>query len=426
MLWRWIESDAGNRHSVALTRQTTPLPESLISAVQVSGGSVLFANRRIGGMLSWARALQPAFAGADLIVLHTHNQDIIPLLALAGMADRPPALLLNHADHIFWVGAGLVDAVVSTRRSGHALCAARRGIPAERNFLLPLCLQDVPRSASRADAKQSIGLPEDSVVLLTIARAVKFRSLGGCSFADALVPVLRGDPRRHLVVVGPRGTVDWSAAETEVPSQITVLAERADTQAFYDAADIYVDSFPFPSITSLLEAGLHGIPIVTRYPYRPGSEVMGADSVGMDDVLIRETTAKGFQATLLSLATDGRRRTELGEHTRASIEARNTGRGWRQDLAALYAAVLKLPRRSPPEPLDGPPQFEELDTLSPFVFGMNLERPSPRGVSRWLESSASRPCRRSAGSPCGVAWPCGATSLSVRRTWLGPTWCPTG
>ena len=39
------------------------------------------------------------------------------------------------------------------------------------------------------------------------------------------------------------------------------------------------NSFPIPSNTSLLEAGLYGLPLVTYYPFGDGCEVMGADSL---------------------------------------------------------------------------------------------------------------------------------------------------
>ena len=377
MLWRWISEDSENHHSVAMTRQTRPLPGPLLRAVRQSGGTVHYANRQVGGLLSWARALQSAFAGKDLIVLHVHNQDIIPFLALAGMRERPPVVLLNHADHVLWVGAGMVEAVVSTRRSGADLCVARRGIPADRNFVLPLCLERAPRRLTRSEAKYRIGLPKDSVMILTIARAVKFRPIDGLGFADAFVPLLKCDRRRHLVVIGPLGTVDWSAAEAQVPGQIIVMAERADTATFYEAADIYVDSFPFPSITSLLEAGLREVPLITRYPYGLGCEIMGADSVGIDDVLVRTRRLSEFRETLHALLADSGGRHDLGRRTRASIEATNLGPAWRQHLRALYDDVLCLPCRSAKVMNADGPQFQNVDLFSPYVFGTVLSAPSP-------------------------------------------------
>ncbi|WP_374301824.1 hypothetical protein [Paracoccus sp. (in: a-proteobacteria)] len=375
MLWHWIGEDGGNRHSLAMTRQTAPLPGPLVKAVQAAGGTVSHVNRTPGGLLPWARNLQALLAKADLVVLHVHNQDIIPFLALGGMAERPPVLLVNHADHVFWLGAGLVDCVLSTRQSGHRLCADRRGFPPERNLVLPLCLEPPPPAVPRAQAKRRLGLPEDSVVILTLARSVKYRSLGGQSFADALVPVLKGDRRRHLVAVGPKGSVDWSAAMAQVPGQITVLPETTETEQFFAAADVFVDSFPFSSITSMLEAGLHGLPVVTRYPFGPGCEIMGGDSVGLDDNLVWTNSLRDFRGAVLRLVSDPDHRLRLGRRTRAHIEATNMGPDWRRNLAAVYDAAFRLPPRRSRPPGAERPQITDLDLFMPFVFGTVLARP---------------------------------------------------
>ena len=257
MLWRWIDRDAENIHSVALTRQTGPVPERVVSSVAARGGHLHFVNQRLGGLIEWAEELQSHMSRADLVVLNVFNQDVIPFLALGGMSRRPPVLLLDHTDHVFWIGSSFADFVVNTRLSGRELCLARRGISEDRSLLLPICLD--PRH--RSDARRALGFPAESQVILTVARAVKFRSLGGLSFADAFVPVLTENPHALLVIIGPGGSVDWSAAEAAVPGQILAFPERIDTATFYEAADVYADSFPFSSNTSLLEAGLRGVPL---------------------------------------------------------------------------------------------------------------------------------------------------------------------
>ena len=347
MLWRWIAHDVGNVHTVALTRQTGPIPDALIESVARTGGCVHQVNRRMGGLLRWAEELQALMQEQDLVVLHVHNQDVIPFIAMAGLRRRPRVLLLNHADHVFWLGAGLVDLVVNTRQSGRRLCSARRGIPSERNLLMPLCLEPIERRMDRAAAKRRLGLPEDSIVLLTVARAVKFRAIGGLSYADSFVPLLRRNPRLRLVAVGPGDVEDWSAAQAAAPGQIIAYAERPDTGTFFEAADVYVNSFPFISNTSMLEAGLRETPVITRYPFGPGCEIMGADSVGIDSDLIRATGLRDFQEKLNALIDDKALREEIGRRTKASLEAVNTGGGWSAALATVYERAFALPAADP-------------------------------------------------------------------------------
>lgn len=386
MIWRWISHDSANQHSVALTRQCEAVPLALRDAVAGSGGQIEELNRAPGGLIAWARRLQPQLQKADIVVLHPHNYDLVPFLALAGLKDRPPVVLLNHSDHVFWLGATTADLVVSTRVSGRDLCITRRGVPPERNFLLPLCLEPVARSGSLAEARRALGIPEASVVLLTIARAVKYRPIGGQSFADALVPVLAAHPQAHLFAVGPGTTVDWSSAMAAAPGRITVLPEQPDTRQFLEAADIYIDSFPFPSNTSLFEAGLAGLPLVTRNPFGETCAVMGADSPGIDPTLIRAAGLAGFQACLGELIASPERREAIGTRTRAEIEATNMGEGWAQAVARLYERVSALPPRPTLGGGEEKPSFDDIDVFSDFVFGYPLANRDPaRRLSSAIE-----------------------------------------
>lgn len=372
MLQRWIGRDLGNTHSVALTRQSQRPSEALIAAASATGGAVRSINRRPGGIVTWARELQVAIGRSDIVVLHVANYDIVPFLALAGMRRRPPVVLLDHADHQFWLGAEFVDAVVSSRRSGQMHRANRRGISPDRGLSLPLCLDEVERRGSRAEARRTLGLPEDARIILTIARGEKYRPIGETGFADALVPLLRADPRALLVAIGPGGRADWSAAMRAVPGQIIMLPERPDNRLFLESADIYLDTFIFASITCLLEAGLSGLPLVTYSPFGPGCEVMGADSLGMDDVLMRASSISELHRQLRALLDDPGLRGALGARTRDAIEATHTGANWTRTLSELYGRILGLPRYSARSSggidIAEGPSFSDIDLFWPFVF----------------------------------------------------------
>ncbi|SHJ27641.1 hypothetical protein [Wenxinia saemankumensis] len=377
-MWRWIGEDDGRVHSIALTRQHGPVPAPLEAAVRRSGGRLHRLNRRVGGLLSWAGGLRRLMASAERVVLHTYNNDVIPFLALGGMDPSPPVMLVNHADHLFWLGATFADAVVNTRRSGRRLSAERRGIAAGRNLLIPLCLEREERRQTREAARRDIGLPEDAIVILTIARSIKFRSLAGIAFPDPLLPLLRDDPRLHLVAVGADGQTDWGAAHDAAPGRVHQLAETPLIAPYLDAADIYLDTFPFVSITSLFEAGLRGLPLVTRAGIGRASPIMGADSPGLDGMLLRVEDVDELRATIRSLAADAHRRRDLGGRTLARILSTNLGPAWRAELDRLYGTVDRLPPlRSGAPGADEAPRFDDIDVLTPFVYGDPARRATP-------------------------------------------------
>ena len=243
--------------------------------------------------------------------MHVHSMDVIPFLACAGMAAPPPVIFVNHSDHLFWLGVRAVDLVLSTRHSGNALCTGSARDRPEQTRSSALHRTGGAWSAA-GGSQRRLGLPPDSVVLLTVARALKFKPLGHEQFPDPLVPLLRAHPEVHLVAVGPGGKVDWSAAQEQVPGRIRLVAETLETATYLDAADIYLDSFPFVSITSLLEAGQRGLPIVSRFPFGEGCEVMGADSPGLELVLLRAETGGGVSRRDRDADCGSRTRTALG------------------------------------------------------------------------------------------------------------------
>ena len=369
MATHWINQDADHRHSLVLTRQHEPMPAGLAAAVEASGGSLTHLNQTAGSLLDWARRLQPLLAAAELVVLHVHSMDVVPFLALAGMKRRPPVILLNHADHLFWIGADLVDLVLSTRVSGDRLTGKRRGIPDHRRAVIPLCLEMPDLSLSRAEARRQLGIAEADVVILSVARGLKFKRVGEEEFPDPLVPLLQANPTARLLVLGPGGEVDWSRAQAAVPGRITAVPRNPNTAPYFAAADIYLDSFPFVSITSMLEAGLRGLPLVTRHPFGPDCAVMGADSPGIEPEILRADTADGVVAILQNLIDDPDLRRRCGARTAAAIAETHVGEGWRSQLAPVYARARAAHAKGPHPSVEDDAATSDLDAFVPYAYG---------------------------------------------------------
>jgi glycosyltransferase involved in cell wall biosynthesis len=343
MIWRWIQQDTESSHSLVLTRQPlVDVPSILRDAVLNSHGN-LYTLSEIFGFVSAAKRLRQIAASADIVVLHISPDDAIPIIAFANKEQSPPILFLDHADHGFWLGASISDVVINLRSSGMRLAQERRGIEAERIALLPIILPPTQRTLSRAEAKRKLGFDENNLLLLSIARAPKYKTIDGINFGDAHVPLLEKYDNAVLVVIGPGNSEDWSAAVERVQGRIKIFPERQDTEVFYQAADIYVDSFPYTSITSLLEAGSYGVPLVSRYPYSDVSAVYGADAPGLDDNLIRTPNLEGYTAILSRLVEDEEFRLSLGKATQSKIAQTHTSTNWQKNLEKLYSRAATIP-----------------------------------------------------------------------------------
>jgi hypothetical protein len=375
MLLRWIQQDAGHSHSLVLTQQVPyAIPPALRSAVLESGGRIYILNKQIGSLLAWAKQLRKIAVTADLVVLHIHNFDVIPILAFADKDRSQPLLFVDHADHLFWVGASISDVVISLRDSGMQLAQQRRGIELNRSKLLPIVLDPIHRTIDRPTAKRQLGIAADTIVLLSIARSLKYRTIDGLSFAAAHVPLLTQYPQAILIVVGVGDRPDWQAAIEQTQGRIRVVSETDATAIFYQAADIYVDSFPFVSNTSLLEAGSYVTPLVSRYPYRSDTcGILGADMPGLTGNLIRVRNLEEYTQQLAQLIADPEHRLSVGAATSLKIAQTHWGRNWQSQLDDIYTHATAVSRSIVTSTAKDEMFLDELDIFLPQVHGADLD-----------------------------------------------------
>ncbi len=371
MIWRWINQDKERSHSVVLTRQVNKVPKLLSDAVSNSQGKIYFLNESINSSLIYSsKKLRKIAREADLVVLHIYSQDVIPMIAFANNQELPPIIYINLADHLFWLGVGISNVVANLRESGMRLSQERRGIEKNRNLLLPIILEPTQRFLSPVEAKQQIGIAQDCVLILSIARSEKYKTIDGINFADRHVPLLKQYKQAILLVVGADNKEDWLSAIQQTEGRIRVINATEDTAVFYQAADIYIDSFPIPSNTSLLEAGSYGIPLVTHYPYSSDvCGILGADSPGLKGNLIQVQDLDEYTSVLSRLVEDKEYRLYLGEATKNKIAETHWGNNWQHSLNDIYYLAAARPRPTINSNLTDEMFIGEPDVFSPKIYG---------------------------------------------------------
>jgi len=373
MMRRWIAADEGRHHSLALLRHPGAPPSSVRQAVGARGGQIHMIGATRGGPVEWASALRKLSLDFDLVVLHVSNEDPTPGIAFADERNRPPVVLVNHADHAFWIGLSVCDLIASSRVSGERLVVERRGIPAQRHVTLPIQIDLPMRRHSRAEARAKLGLPAGGPLLVSVARGVKYRSMGGVSFADMHVEALLAHPDARLLVVGPGEPADWQEAIAATGGRILGRPETPDPSLAFEAADVYLDSYPFVSITSMLEAGGLGTPCVTLFPYPSDANVMSTDMPGLAPTIGFATSMADYNRILADWLSDPEAMRRRGDETAANVRRLHTTPKWLESLEALYTKALVI---APVTPLreTGAPADEAFydgypDILLNDVFG---------------------------------------------------------
>jgi hypothetical protein len=339
MLRRWIVSDdSDDEHHLALTfMDKLALPE-LSEAVEQSGGKVTL----LGGdpsLLERARKLRDlAWRNADRVVLHSHMWDVVPTIAF-GVAGGPPVLLVNHADHTFWVGAAITDLVVNLRRAGEELTIRNRGLDRSFLFRIPLAEPSDPLRSGhdRAAIRERLNIHPSAVVFLTIGSAYKYLAVGDLDFVSMAKTLLTRLPEAYLVAVGPSAQdADWKAALRTFAPRLIPVGEQRPATSYHAAADIYLEGFPFDSHTALLEAAVSGLPVV-RIPATAVPPFSGHHFPL--SAVPQPANVEGYLRYAISLSHSSEMRRAAAAALHDAVVGLQCGTAWRARLGELKSAV---------------------------------------------------------------------------------------
>jgi len=391
---RWMKNDDSSRtHSAALLSQQSPVPDEFHQAVVETGGCVYVANRdySLSQRASWLRSLSSA--SVSHIILHAAFTDVVVWGTAFGVPGGPPVLLVNHAANLFWGGGSIVDLVVNVRGSEleKQWTVKHRGIPRCATIPIPLVEPDsfvfpeAPKTEDKRIAKDSLRIPSNAVVILTVGAHFKYLPIDGLDFVVMFESILRVCPDAYLLAVGFKADRRWKQASAQVESRIRTLGVMSQSQldVVHAAADIYVEGFPFGTTTALLEAGLKGIPVVLSPAHCPAP--YGTDGVALDNLLVRAQGPEEYKANVIRLLSDLSERASEGQKIRESIIKHHTGEGWREYLSEAFAT---LPREhdvySLMTPVQTPPAIHELWTRLTTQWSSGLEETFDNAVVRAL------------------------------------------
>lgn len=380
---RWIARNPGRRvHDVVLTGQAVDAADpALARAARASGGTVR-SVADVASLLGRARALRSLAASAEVVVLHVHMWDVLPSLAFAHPGG-PPVLLMNHADHAFWVGVAVADAVIDFRDSGAALTARLRAPRGTRRLPVPLEERpDLPRDRRALAGRVPRAALDCATLALTIGRASKYQSHRALDFPAAARSIVQELGDCALMAVGPPPDDPlWQALSRATGGRAFAVGEDANLAPWQAAADLYLEGFPVGSYTALLETVQAGRAVV-RKPWLAPPDVLPVDA-GALAAVVPPADAGAYVADALRLARDRGACDAQVALARPAVIATHTGNGWD---AALRELEDGLPARhevglgGDPAPLPA--------ALRAYVAGVHAGR-NPTAALAFAETAAA-------------------------------------
>lgn len=255
----WIKSDPDSIHSLVTTWQIKSTPQWLLDEIKNSGGWISSLEAVSDKYVERAAKLRKlAYEWADIVVLHMHMMDPIPVIAF-GIDDGPPIIYMNHGDHLFWLGASIADLVIDLRPSGQKLTLTRRSC--NNSCILPIPL-DFKKDFNRNEIRKKYEINQNEIIILTIASNYKFRSINSHNYLNIVKDIVNKVDNCKVYIIGPNDTGKWHEINIETGGKIKALGVVTEIEEFYQMADIYLDCFMMGSMTSLLDASKYGLSII--------------------------------------------------------------------------------------------------------------------------------------------------------------------
>jgi len=345
---RWIDTCTqyapSEQHSVLISKQDEfAIPAWLFDSVRKSCGEIIELPPEISS-LERAAEMRSRSMEFDAIILHIHPYDPLPNIAYY---DQPrPILFYSHADHMFSLGTGVAKVIADLRPVGHDLSVRFRS-PAARKVIIPLPLvDDSPASSSKAESRRKLGVSADSLIALTVGGGhFKFSSVWGYSFPEMVQSICEGDPRVRMIAVGISETEPFPELKRLTKGRfmpVGFVEDREIVELYYRTADVYLDSFPCTSITAVLDAARHGLPVQRLCnPYQP---LASCDDHGLDSVMGAAGSQDEFVSGVLEwLRWPEERRSDLGSRFRAAVLNEHCGESWKSKWLDPAIASLRLP-----------------------------------------------------------------------------------
>jgi glycosyltransferase involved in cell wall biosynthesis len=360
----WIRNDRRSVHGIAMIG--TSLSSAMSAAAIASGGSVSFLS---GSRREKARQLRSLARTVDLVVLHVSNRDVVPVLAFAD-DDLPPVAVLNHSDHLFWLGSSIADSVVNLRSIGAALSRDRR--LTRHNALMAIPLSDPLERMSRSAARRLLGIPESQLMLLSVGRSIKYKPDATHDFFRAARAVLDRHRDAHLHIVGPTADEGRVYSPFGAHERVHFAGPQPDATAFQVAADLYIESFPFGSQTACLEACMCGLPPVLAHT--PAAQLLATNEDCISELVTNPGSEAEHVEIVSTLVGSAAARRELGAEVRRRILAHHTEGGWVEGLEAVYSQILGLSHRH-----------------APIAAEPCRREPYDVALAAWLDAQASAP-----------------------------------
>ncbi|MCI8938507.1 MAG: hypothetical protein HFH12_00730 [Dorea sp.] len=254
LVHNWIKWDDDHCYSIVFTNMDeNQTPDFIRNVVEQSGGTISYLS---GSYTEKALKLLEISEGFWRILLFTHMEDIIPVLAYSNKHWRIPVYFYNHADFRFSYGFSVSDIVLNLTEFDLDKTIRFRGICEEDSVYLQFPgygqmdkgSNRLTSQESRAIINKKYGLETDEKLIVSMGSDFKFENIIGYEFDSFVVDVLkRYDGKCSFLIIGAdKEKKKWIQLNKRTHGKAKALGilKRSEAEQLISGADVYIISFP--------------------------------------------------------------------------------------------------------------------------------------------------------------------------------------
>jgi hypothetical protein len=191
-------------------------------------------------------------------------------------------------------------------------------------------------TAARKTVRRQLGLRPRQVAAVTVAAGYKMGPIWGEGFDVVLGRALTDCPDLVVFLVGVQAEGAWRTLQSGFPGRVHPLGVLPDPESLYPGMDVYLNSFPISSGTSILEAGAAGLPLLSLHSHERYGDVYQAGAPGLERTGHAAADIGAYLDTLRELVVDPAIRRQRGDTARREILDSHAGPAWNEALERVY------------------------------------------------------------------------------------------
>ena len=199
----------------------------------------------------------------EYIILHTHMEDIIPLIAFGTEKFKRPVLLYNHASLLFWTGKSIADIILDIVNNDE-ITVVKRNI--KNTFFLGVPSKDIVYSISdKKLLREKLGLPLNKKIIISSGSSQKYCIIDNDSYADTIKKLIDDNTYCYIIGISPNDKY-WKQIQKETNGHIIPLGYIKFNEGYMDylsCADLYIDSYPMTGGAAMIDVISRGIPAIS-------------------------------------------------------------------------------------------------------------------------------------------------------------------